>query len=95
MLLWGCAATAASGLPQRQLGRVWHDYRALPEQRALVVAGDLRRQRWVSGASGGHASAADAEEAALQECKRRRALRRIQAPCLVYAVGDEVVWPLP
>jgi len=74
---------------------VWHDYLALPEDRALAIAGDPRRDRWVTGASGGHVSRDEAEDAALIECRRRRAERRIQDACELYAVGDEIVWTGP
>jgi hypothetical protein len=74
---------------------VWREFLALPEQRALAIAGDPRRDRWVTGASGGHASREEAEESALVECLRRRAQRRMQAPCQIYAVGEEVVWAGP
>jgi hypothetical protein len=59
------------------------------------VAGDLRLGRWVSGASGGHATQAAAEERALRECRARRAAQRAQAACELYAVGDEIVWDDP
>jgi hypothetical protein len=48
--------------------------------------------RWIAGATAGHASAADAEIAALAECRKRRAKRRMQAACTLYAIGNEVVW---
>ena len=99
-----CALTACAGLisacataplPHRELAPVWRDYRALPAQRALAVAGELRHDRWVAGASGGHALRGQAEAEALRECRRRRMQQRMRAPCRVYAVGDEVVWPGP
>ncbi len=88
-----CAAGPAA--PHHALAPVWRDYSALPEQRALAIAGELRHDRWVAGASGGHALPGEAEAAALRECQRRRVQQRMQAPCRVYAVGDEVVWPGP
>ena len=97
LLLAGVAcaqlACASSGPgPPEPLKRLWREYLELPEQRALVIAGDPETSRWVAGASGGQASAEDAEQAALAECRRRRVLRRMRAPCLPYAVGDEIVW---
>ena len=86
----------ATGPPLHpELAPVWRDYRALPEQRALAIAGELRHDRWVAGASGGHGLRGEAEAAALRECRSRRVQQRMQAPCRVYAVGDEVVWPGP
>jgi hypothetical protein len=74
---------------------VWGAYQKLPSERALAVAGDLRRDHWVAGASGGHATREEAEQAALSECRVRRGLRRMQAACRLYAVGDEIVWAGP
>jgi len=92
----GLGSCATRGAPHEALTRVWRDYSELPDQRALAIAGELeRRERWVAGASGGHASLRDAEEAALRECARRRQERRMQDACRLYAVGDEVVWPGP
>jgi hypothetical protein len=87
------SACASSPPAHAELAPVWRSYREMPAERALAIAGELRRDHWVAGASGGHASRADAEAAALAECSRRRAQRRMQAPCALYAVGDEVVWP--
>ena len=86
------SACASSSPVPPGLAPIWRDYSALPAERALAIAGELRHDQWVAGASGGHASRADAEEAALAECGKRRAQRRMQAPCVLYAVGDEVVW---
>ena len=92
LALLACVSDRA---PHSQLAPIWRDYRALPDQRALAIAGELRQDRWVAGASGGHARRQDAAEGALGECRRRREQRRLQAPCRVYAVGDEVVWSGP
>jgi hypothetical protein len=89
------AACASSSPEHRELAPIWREYSALPAERALAIAGELRRDHWVAGASGGHELLADAESAALEECRRRRAQRRMQAPCSLYAVGDEVVWQRP
>jgi hypothetical protein len=91
-LLAGCTARDAIP-PHRELQPLWREYSALPGERALAVAGELRQDRWVAGASGGEASRGEAEARALGECRRRRLEQRMQAPCLLYAVGDEVVWP--
>jgi len=58
----------------------------------MAIAGDPRRDRWVAGASGGNATRGQAEAAALLECRRRRGINRLQAACVLYAVGDEIVW---
>jgi hypothetical protein len=70
----------------------WREYRALPEQRALAIAGDPNQELWVTGATGGHATREQAEAEAIAQCKIRRAARRMQAACVLYAVGDEIVW---
>ena len=78
--------------PHPDLAPVWRDYLELPAERAMEIAGDPRRDRWVVGAVGGHATKEEAEAAAHEQCLERRAKRRIQAACIPYAVGDEVVW---
>ena len=88
MVLSACASPSP---PHRGLAPTWRDYRALPAERALAIAGELRHDHWVAGVSGGHASRGEAEAQALRECQKRRAQRRMQAPCLIYGVGDEVV----
>lgn len=85
----GCASRANE--PPPSLRRLWVRFRELPEERALAIAGDPR-DVWVAGASGGHISRSEAEEAALAECRRRRFLQRMQARCRLYAVGDEILW---
>jgi hypothetical protein len=89
------ACVSQRSLPHPDLARIWRAFLALPEQRALAIAGDPQRDRWVSGASGGHESLEEAEENALVVCRQRRAQRRIQAACQIYAIGDEVVWAGP
>jgi hypothetical protein len=81
--------------PHPDLGAAWRDFLALPAQRAMAIAGDPRRDRWVVGASGGHATRGQAETEALSECRRRRGMRRLQTACVLYAVGDEIVWRGP
>jgi hypothetical protein len=93
LLMLACASDGAS--PHPDLAEVWRDYRALPAQRALAIAGDPRRDRWVTAASAGHATRDRAEAEALSECRVRRGMRRMQAACVLYAVGDEIVWPGP
>lgn len=90
VLLSACAY--AGPLPHPNLEPTWRDYLALPAERALAVAGDPRGDRWVTGYSGGNATRDQAEAEALLECQRLRGFRRLQAQCLLYAVGDEIVW---
>jgi hypothetical protein len=90
VLLLACASDGAS--PHPDFAPVWRDFLALPAQRALAIAGDPGRDRWVSAASGGHATQDGAEAEALSQCRIRRGMRRMQAACVLYAVGDEIVW---
>ncbi len=78
--------------PHPAISSLWRSFLEMPRERALALAGDPERQ-WVAGAAGGHASQLEAEESALVECRKRRRARRIQAPCRLYATGDEIVWP--
>jgi hypothetical protein len=88
--LLACASDGAS--PHPDLAATWRDYLELPAERALAIAGNPRQDRWVVGASGGLDTRAQAEAQALLECQRWRGKRRIQAECVLYAVGDEIVW---
>lgn len=90
VVLVACASDGA--LPHPDLTPVWREFVALPEQRALAIAGDPERDRWVAGASGGHATRDRAEAEALLQCQMRRRARRLQDECVLYAVGDEIVW---
>jgi hypothetical protein len=89
-LLLACASEGP--LPHPHLAPIWRDFLRLPAERALAIAGDPRRDHWVAEASGGHATRDQAEAGALLECQKRRGVRRMQAPCVLYAVGDEIVW---
>jgi hypothetical protein len=93
LLLVACAASGPA--PRPEFAQVWRRFLELPEERALAVAGDLRRNPWVAGISGGRATREEAEEAALAACHERRTLRRIQDACQLYASGDEIVWRGP
>jgi hypothetical protein len=86
----GCATQRA---PAPELANVWSDYVRMPDQRALALAGELRRNRWVVGAAGGRETSAEAQAVALEECQVRRQRKRMQDPCKLYAIGNEVVWP--
>lgn len=86
----GC--TSRGPQPDRALGSLWSEYRELPAERALAIAGELGRSHWVAGLSGGHASRAEAEAQALEACAERRQRLRIKDFCRLYAVNDEIVW---
>jgi len=84
------ACTAREG-PPTSLAPLWRDYEKMPPERALAICGDPAR-RWVGAASGGYPTTEMAEESVMAECMRRRGLRRMQAPCRLYAVNDQIVW---
>ena len=91
-----CAVPERSRAPNHpNLSRVWRDYRRLPDRRALAIAGNIEKDRFVAGASGGHATIPQAEAGALRECGERRLRAREEAACKLYAIGEEVVWPGP
>jgi len=66
----------------------------LPGERALAVAGDPDRVPWVTGMAGGYETRELAEAEAIRYCRVRRRARGLLAPCMLYAVGDDIVWPV-
>jgi hypothetical protein len=90
-LLAPACATKSRSEPHPGIGSLWRDFLEMPPERALALAGDPDRV-WVGAASGGHASQLEAEESVLAGCRRRRADRRMRAPCRLYASGGEIVW---
>lgn len=95
VLVAGALALACAGghAPHRGMEELWRDFTRLAPRRALAVAGDPNSV-WVGAAAGGFEVQEDASQAALEECRRKRRERRMQSPCLLYAVGNDVVWPL-
>jgi len=88
-LVFGCAGPRIP--PHPKLDRLWRHYVELPDERAIVVAGDPRKL-WVAGSAGGASTSEEAERRARIECKRRRVARRLPGLCRTYALGDEIVW---
>ena len=91
LLAVGCAFSPPRDRPHRGIEALWRDFVALPRERALALAGDPDGL-WVAGAAGGEPSKAAAEESALKVCADKRAARRMQAPCRLYATGEKIVW---
>jgi hypothetical protein len=94
-LLLGLPIACASDgdfTPHTDLAPIWRDFLAMPAQRAMAIAGDPRRDRWIVGMTGGHRERGQAEAEAIRQCKLRRGVRRMQAACVLYAVGSEIVW---
>ena len=92
----GAAAviTACGGAripPHPSLDRLWRHYLELPDERAMVVAGDPRRM-WVGASAGGAQTSEEAVERAMEACKSRRRARRLPGLCRTYALGDRIVW---
>ena len=90
LLALACRTSAGDG-PHAGLASLWRDYLEMPAERALAVAGDPDGH-WLGAASGGHRSRDEAEQTVLIECRARRAMRRMQAGCRLYAIGSEIVW---
>ena len=66
----------------------WRSYQDLSSMKALAVAGDLNGI-YVSGFAWAYPIQALANDEALENCEERRADRRVQDPCRLYAIGDE------
>jgi hypothetical protein len=91
--LGGCAVlgTEPMGVRVRDKTRFeseWQRYLALPEAKAIAVAGDLRGT-YTSGIAWGEPTAGAAESRALARCQERRADRRIEAPCHMHGVDAQ------
>jgi hypothetical protein len=91
VLLLPACTTGGRRAPNPGIASLWREYLALPPERALALAGNPDRL-WVGAVAGGQASRVEAEQSALAECRKRRAIRRMQQPCRLYATGDEIVW---
>ena len=68
----------------------WRHYQRRSGLKALAVAGDLRGV-YVSGFAFAYPIQALANDEALDTCEQRRADRRIEDACRLYAIGDERV----
>ena len=77
--------------PHAGMASIWRGYSEMRPYRAIAIAGDPDGV-WVGAAAGSADSRAEAEQAVLSECRRKRMQRRMQASCRLYAVGDDVVW---
>ena len=86
-----CAAPEMRVEPHAGIASLWREFLGMPPERALAIAGNPAG-RWVGAASGGHRSQLEAEQSALAECRARRAARRMQVACRLYATGEAIVW---
>ena len=101
VFLVGTLLLTACSRPTRTMGismstaptrfeREWRAYGKHPPQKALAVAGNLTGL-YVSGVAFGDSSDVLAREQAFSNCEQRRADRRIEAACRIYAIGDTVL----
>jgi hypothetical protein len=92
LVLGACTSSGGRRFENSQLATLWNDYQSMQSQRALAIAGDPSRTRWVAGVAAGRETMSEAKQTALQECAVRRQRQRMQDPCRIYAEGDEIVW---
>ena len=79
------------GIPLREMTQFeseWKNFQRLRPLKALAVAGDLNGV-YVSGFAYAYPIQALANAEALENCDERRADRRIEQECHLYAVGNE------
>jgi hypothetical protein len=86
-----CAGWREQDRHPLESSKLWKQYEALPDEKALAIAGDPVGL-WVGGAAGGYDTPTRARHAAIAQCKKQRIARRTQHPCLIYAKGLDVVW---
>ena len=89
----GCLRSGGSpmGIPLREVTQFeseWENFQRLRPLKALAVAGDLDGV-YVSGFAYAYPIQALANAEALENCDERRADRRIEQECRLYAVGNE------
>ena len=85
-------ACASERVPDREFDTLWRAYRSLPDERSLAIARELGGNLWVAGMAGGQPTLEAAETEALAACQKQRSRKRLQVPCRLYAVGDDVLW---
>jgi len=89
----GCLRSGGSpmGIPLREVTQFeseWKNFQRLRPLKALAVAGDLDGV-YVSGFAYAYPIQALANAEALENCDERRADRRVEQECRLYAIGDE------
>jgi hypothetical protein len=91
----GCMRSGGSpmGIPLREMTQFdseWKNYQRLGSLKALAVAGDLNGV-YVSGFAFAYPVQALANDEALENCEERRADRRVEEECRLYAIGDDQI----
>jgi len=93
-LVAGCVAGVDTiGLKmsaQTRFEILWERYARLPDNKAFALAGDPAGVN-ATGLVYGLSSGEEAREKALDYCEEQREARRIDAPCVVLAVDDNVL----
>ena len=95
-MLTGCGS---SGTPmgvafkaRTQFEVEWAHFLEFEPDKALAIAGDVG-SRFVLGYSFGYLTEGSAIEAAMEACELRRAERRIDDDCILYAVDNRLIAP--
>jgi len=91
----GCLRSGGSpmGIPLREVTQFeseWKNFQRLRPLKALAVAGDLNGV-YVSGFAYAYPFQALANAEALESCEERRADRRVEQECRLYAIGDDPI----
>jgi hypothetical protein len=91
-LLFVMMLSCASSTPRKsRFEREFERYLSLPNQKAMAIAGDPNL-RWVCGYGYASASKGLAQDAALEQCNTRKRSLGPDASCVIYAIGNDVVW---
>ena len=95
-MLTGCGSSGTSmGVAfkaRTQFEAEWAHFLEFEPNKALAIAGDIGG-RFVLGYSFGYLTEDSAIEAAMEACELRRADRRIDDDCRLYAVDDRLIAP--
>ena len=67
----------------------WSSYRQMLSHKAMAIAGDVESQ-YILGYSHAYPTEASAIDEALEACEERRMDRRMEAPCKLYAIENEL-----
>lgn len=92
LLLFVIVLSCTSSTPRKsRFEREFERYLSLPHQRAMAIAGDPNGH-WAFGYGYASASKGLAQDAALEQCNTRKRSLGPDATCVIYAIGNDVVW---
>lgn len=95
LVAWAAIAGSCTNGPRpSRFELAYQRYLSLPHQRAFVIAGDPEGI-WVGGYGYGYRSALKAQDRAMELCNVRKHRVGEDAKCVVYALGNKVVWKKP